>query len=375
MSEKRLLIISDTKLQKREQEFHGFNSVVSEIEVFKNLFQKTTWIGSDYSSNSYDSSLLPVSSDIDVIALPVVGGKTIIAKVASVFDGVRYIYAAVKLLPKVDTIHVRGPNAVSFLTLFIAPFFKQKNWWFKYANNWIDSNAGFTWRLQRFLLSKYKFAKVTVNGKWPEDLKHIIAFENPCIRQLDVKMPIQKSINGKKNFLFVGRIEKEKGIKIVINFIQGLSKTEREKIGKVEIIGDGPESDYLIERINGDDLVKYWGKQSKDFVVERMRQSHFLFLPTLASEGFPKVVAEAWSNSCLPIVSDVSCIGQYVKDAENGYLVDHLDLTYGFNEKAKSALNCSNADFQAMVTNAQMNINIFTYEHYQNQIQKHILLN
>jgi len=188
-------------------------------------------------------------------------------------------------------------------------------------------------------------------------------------------MPIQKSINGKKNFLFVGRIEKEKGIKIVVDFLQGLSQTERQKIGKVEIIGDGPEREYLIEKIDGDDLVQYWGKQRKDFVLERMKESHFLFLPTLASEGFPKVVAEAWANSCLPIVSDVSCIGQYVKDTKNGYLISALDLADSFNEKAKSALNCSNVDFQSMVTNGLKNINIFTYEHYQNQIQKHILLN
>jgi glycosyltransferase involved in cell wall biosynthesis len=159
-----------------------------------------------------------------------------------------------------------------------------------------------------------------------------------------------------------------------MDFLKGLSLIERQKIGKIQIIGDGPERDYLIENIQGDDLVKYWGKKSKEFVVEKMRESHFLFLPTLASEGFPKVVAEAWANSCLPIVSDVSCIGQYVKDSENGYLVNHLNLENSFNEKAKGALNCSDIDFQLMVSQSRKQIDLFTYEYYHKQILKHIIL-
>ena len=375
MSLKNLLIISDTKLQQRENCFFGFNSVVLELEVFSKLFGEIVWVGSDYSNFSSDSSLLSVPPKIKVVCLPIIGGKTMIAKLVSIIGGFKYFYCILKLLPKVDVIHVRGPNAVSFLSLIIAPFFKKKTWWFKYANNWVDPKAGFTWRLQRFLLKKYKFAKVTVNGKWPEDAEHIIAFENPCIRQLDVKTPIQKSNDGKVNFLYVGRIEKEKGIKVVIDFLKQLSQAEREKIGKFQIIGDGPESEYLIEKIEGDYLVNYWGSQSKEFVVEKMKESHFLLLPTVASEGFPKVIAEAWANSCLPIVSDVSCIAQYVKDAENGYLVDHLNLACSFNEKAKAALDCGDTHFQLMVSKALMNINIFSYEHYRKQIQQHFLLN
>jgi glycosyltransferase involved in cell wall biosynthesis len=375
MSRKNILIISDTKLQKRKNEFFGFNSVVLELEVFSKLFGEIVWVGSDYSNFSSDSSLLSVPPKIKVVSLPIIGGKSMIVKMASIIGGFSYIYYILKLLPNMDVIHVRGPNAVSFLSLIIAPFFKKKTWWFKYANNWVDPKAGFTWRLQRFLLKKYKFAKVTVNGKWPEDAEHIIAFENPCIRKLDVKTPIQKSTIGKVNFLYVGRIEKEKGIKVVVDFLKQLSLAEREKIGKFQIIGDGPESEYLIEKIEGDYLVNYWGSQSKEFVVEKMKESHFLLLPTVASEGFPKVIAEAWANSCLPIVSDVSCISQYVKDAENGYLVDHLNLACSFNEKARAALDCDDKHFQFMVSKALMNTNMFSYEHYQKQIQQHFLLN
>jgi glycosyltransferase involved in cell wall biosynthesis len=159
-----------------------------------------------------------------------------------------------------------------------------------------------------------------------------------------------------------------------MDFLKRLTLIQRQKIGKIQIIGDGPERDYLIDNIQSDNLIKYWGKQSKEFVVEKMRESHFLLLPTVASEGFPKVLAEAWANSCLPIVSDVSCIGQYVKDSENGYLVNHLNLENSFNEKAMGALNCSDIDFQLMVSKSRKQIDLFTYEYYHNQILKHIML-
>jgi glycosyltransferase involved in cell wall biosynthesis len=375
MSQKRLLIISDTKLQKRENVFFGFNSVVLELEVFRNLFSSIYWLGSDYSEHSHDTSLLSVSSRIKVVALPIIGGKSVSAKIVSLFDGIKYIQQTLKLLSKVDVIHVRGPNAVSFLTLLIAPFYKHKIWWFKYANNWIDDKAGLTWRIQRYILKKYTFATVTVNGNWPQDPKHIIAFENPCINAEEIKFGNIKELDEKVNFLYVGRIEKEKGINIVMDFVQSLTLNERKGIGLIQIIGDGLETDKLKDKIKGDDIVKFWGKQPKEFVVQKMQESHFLLLPTLASEGFPKVVAEAWANSCIPIVTDVSCIAQYVKDSENGYVVDNLNLESSFHIKTHNALNCDNTNYQLMVTKARTKLNLFTYEHYQQQIKKHILSN
>ena len=48
-------------------------------------------------------------------------------------------------------------------------------------------------------------------------------------------------------------------------------------------------------------------------------KSHFIVLPS-QSEGFPKVIAEASNFGCIPIVSNVGSISQYIKDQENGFL-------------------------------------------------------
>ena len=76
MSQK-LLIISDTKMQRANGSWRGFNSVVLELVVFQNIFNKITWIGSDYSLAKIDNALLQIPSDISCIALPVIGGKSV----------------------------------------------------------------------------------------------------------------------------------------------------------------------------------------------------------------------------------------------------------------------------------------------------------
>ena len=46
----------------------------------------------------------------------------------------------------------------------------------------------------------------------------------------------------------------------------------------------------------------------------------FIILPS-KSEGFPKVIGEAMNYGCIPIVSDVSCISQYIQNGVNGFLI------------------------------------------------------
>ena len=56
---------------------------------------------------------------------------------------------------------------------------------------------------------------------------------------------------------------------------------------------------------------------------------HMLWLPS-HGEGFPKVVAEAWSQGCIPITSDVSSLPQYIQHHLNGFIWPlHGDISFG----------------------------------------------
>jgi glycosyltransferase involved in cell wall biosynthesis len=49
-----------------------------------------------------------------------------------------------------------------------------------------------------------------------------------------------------------------------------------------------------------------------------------LLLPSTASEGFPKVIAEGAAYGCIPLVSNVSSITQYIEHGQNGIILDPL---------------------------------------------------
>ena len=53
-----LLIVSDTKMFRTENKWYAFNSVVKELDVFVDLFDKITWIGFEEIGCSPDSTLL-----------------------------------------------------------------------------------------------------------------------------------------------------------------------------------------------------------------------------------------------------------------------------------------------------------------------------
>ncbi len=161
-----LLIISDTKIQKIGNQHFGFNSVVLELDVFKKLFNRITWIGFDYSDEQKDESLLEIFGDnVEVILLPRSGGRNLLSKLKIGFLIPFYFLSIFKYTKTNEFIHVRGPSGPMFLALLVAKFFKKKKWIVKYANNWSDTNAPFFWKLQKNMMIQQNWIKGTVNGQ------------------------------------------------------------------------------------------------------------------------------------------------------------------------------------------------------------------
>src|SRR5690606_14971570 len=96
----------------------------------------------------------------------------------------------------------------------------------------------------------------------------------------------------------------------------------KKRIKKVHMVGDGDvkEKYETLAMKSGISFV-FYGFQSREDVHAVYKQSHALVLPS-KSEGFPKVIAEAMNYGCIPIVSNVSAIGHYIKDSEHGFLLE-----------------------------------------------------
>ena len=90
------------------------------------------------------------------------------------------------------------------------------------------------------------------------------------------------------------------------------------------------------------------------------------------SEGFPKVIGEAMNYGCVPIVSDVSCVSQYVKHEENGFLINPITTTVLVDQLIK-AISLSHYSFQKMIEKNYKLSKKFTYDYYNNRLVNEVL--
>lgn len=272
---------------------------------------------------------------------------------------------------KAQIIHVRGPSYPMFITLLMLPFLsKKKVFWFKYANSWNQKGLSWFWDLQKSLLKLSKNIKVTINGNWPKLPEHIVPFENPCFYLSDIKQSNKKDFSQKKKVVFIGRITEPKG---VFRILSGFTNEHLHLLESVTFIGDGPENDRLLSLWIDHpckSIIKIVGGQSKEDVMNILKESHFLFLPTTSPEGFPKVVAEAWLNNCIPVVSNVSSIPQYVRDMETGVLWNMENESWA--TAMQRALTIENNEVELMLKNIKEILPKFTYEYFGERVEREI---
>ena len=371
----KLLVISHTEHYKNSAgEVVGWGPTVREINFLASHFEKIYHCAPLHLDTPPLSSLPYEKDNISFVPLMPAGGSTLIEKLNVLFYAPGNISIIRKTLKKIDVFQFRAPTGMGVYLIPYLNFFVKKPGWFKYAGNWIMENPPFSYAFQRYLLKKQKKRKVTINGKWPDQPDHCITFENPCLdeKELEVGWDVinKKDYKGKLDFCFVGRLEAAKGVKRILDAFQMIGKHDR--IGTIHFVGDGKDRSYyenICEKIPLDFV--FHGYLNRNKVAEIMKQCHVFLLPS-DSEGFPKVLAEAANYGCLPVVSDVSSIGQYISDSKNGFLIDVNDRVE-FEIKSKILNIFELKDVKEMVRNFYRISKLFTFEHYTDRIFNEIL--
>ncbi len=370
----KLVIISHTEHYKQtDGTIVGWGSTVTEINNLVNEFDEITHVAMLHKGEVPQSSLPYTSNNIKFVSLPVLGGNSLLSKLRSIFLAPKVIRIVSKEINKSDVFQLRTPTGIGVFLIPYLTFFKKTKGWYKYAGNWNQENPPLGYRLQRWMLKNQK-RKVTVNGKWENQNNNILPFENPCLtkndRNIGESICNQKQLEDTINYCFVGGINKNKGVDKIINAFKGLNN---ERIGVLHIVGDGVLKPILEKK--AEELfikVIFHGSLPKKDVQAIYKQSHFILLPSL-SEGFPKVIGEAMNYGCIPIVSNISCIGQYVNNGYNGFLLESITIEGLKNEISKS-LTLTVKEFKTYISNNYHLANKFTYDYYVDRI-KNILKN
>jgi len=298
-----LTIISHTEHYKDENgTIVGFGPTVTEINHLLHVFDEIQHVAMLHNKPAPASALPYSSNKITFIALPALGGKKITNKLKIIIQTPKVLSIVAKSVSKTDYFQFRAPTGIG---VFIIPYlilFSSKNGWFKYAGNWKQEHAPLAYRFQRWLLKNQK-RKVTINGTWPAQPKHCITFENPCITHEELQKGINVIENKNYNnthvtFCFVGRLEKEKGIDILIKSFARLSAIEKSKIDAIHVVGSGENMNVYKQMTANSNLnFVFHGFLSRSKVHDIYKVSHAIILPS-ASEGFPKVISEAMNYGC-----------------------------------------------------------------------------
>jgi glycosyltransferase involved in cell wall biosynthesis len=370
------LIVSDTSVYVNEAgEYLAFEPVAREIEHFSHLFNSITWIAAKY---EYDRTIRNVKRiekiPIRYILTPAIGGRGFCNRLRIIREYFRLAFIILINIYKADVIHSRGPSHSAIITVFYSLFFRNKIYWHKYAGNWIRKDDPLSYSINKLLLKKAKGTIVTINGCWPDQPDHVISYENPCLTEQERnegrEILMSKDFSGALDFAFIGQLTESKGVGRIIEAFKILSKEPR--IGFLHIAGDGADrSRYETLALEAGIRCKFYGFLPKDEVNKILIKSHVLLLPS-ESEGFPKVVAEGSNYGCIPVVSDVSCLDQYIENNINGFILPALDV-YGLVLSIKEILNRKGEDLKNIAANSIKMSDMFTYDRYINRIKEEIL--
>ena len=373
----KLAIISHTEHYKTANgTIVGWSPTVNEINHLLEIFESIIHVAMLYDGEPPKSTMAYCSTKIRLVPIPSVGGHGILNKSNIIFNAPKVLGIVSKVLKDVDCFQLRTPTGIGVFLIPYLTFFTKKNGWFKYAGQWNQKHPPLGYRLQRFML-KHQKRKVTINGFWEHQPKHCLTFENPCLTDRDIAAGIEiiqnKTFIKPLTFCFVGRLEAEKGVGRIIKAMALLSESEKENIALVHMVGIGNNDNYFQEMSKniGVQFV-FHGAMSRGEVFEIYKKSHVFLLPTKASEGFPKVIAEAMNFGCIPLVSDLSSISHYIEHQKNGFLLKSI-IVKTLKEQILEIIALSEQDCKRMLENQEQMLYSFSFSNYNQRILTHIL--
>ncbi len=367
----KILVVSHTEHYiDRKGIVYGWGATVKELDAVAERFGEVVHIACLHKTNNIPPSALPYTGNVQFVPIPPFGGSGFRNKLRIITSAISNLRIIRRELKRADVFQFRAPTSIGLYVIPYLTFFTEKNGWYKYAGNWMQDNPPLSYRLQRWMLRNLQSRKVTINGRWNNQPAKCITFENPCLteddRQDGLRVLQTKDYSKALRICFVGRMDAEKGVYDIVDAI----KNSKYKFDSIDFIGDGPELSKLKEYAADNDVVaNFHGSLSRIQVFEIYRQSHMILLPS-KSEGFPKVIAEAANFGCIPVVSDVSSIGQYINET-NGFLwnAKKSSFTVYFN-----SLNIGDAtSLKAKALMAHEMAKSFTYNNYLGKLESEML--
>lgn len=364
----KLLIISHTEHYLVNNEVRGWNATLREIDQLASIFDEVTHLAPLHHTPAPPSSAAYTAPNIYFQPLIPSGGDGIINKLKIIFFAIPNLMKINRACRNADIIHFRAPTNLGVYTLPFLWFYRHKMQWVKYAGNWIQENKPWSYRFQQWwMLKNFNRGIGTINGHWPNQPSHLHTFENPCLTESELLLAQQthRNWNHKLIICFAASLNPEKGAIKILEALQ-LIDNAALRIEKVIFAGDGKERNK-IENFKSSIPFELKGFLNKKEVFEMFANSHVIILPT-QNEGFPKTIAEAMAFGCIPMVTDVSCIGQYINES-NGVLLANNNVDT-LKNAIQNLILLTPINLETKSEEAKKLASLFSYEYYLSKLRR-----
>jgi glycosyltransferase involved in cell wall biosynthesis len=122
-----------------------------------------------------------------------------------------------------------------------------------------------------------------------------------------------------RNFLYLGRLDKSKGIDVLCQAF--LRVEDKKEVGVLRISGWGPLEGTLREKYKYQDNIEFTGPVFGDRKAGLFRDSDIFVAPSIAPESFGLVISEAYSYGLPVLATRTGAFSEIVRDGETGFLV------------------------------------------------------
>ena len=371
----KLLIVSHTPHYRHHATIKGWGPTVREIDYLAEIFDEIVHIAPLHPGPVPPNALAYASKRIRLRPVKPAGGNSLRQKIGILEAVPHYARVISQEMRMADVVHVRCPAAISLVALFMLQLsHKPRCRWVKYAGNWRPAGQEpRSYAFQRWWLAKgLHRGIVTINGRWPDQPRHIYSFLNPSLSEAEAQAGREigegKDLKFPLNFLFVGRVETAKGVGRLLQVAAELKKHDLQFV--LHLVGDGPERlafESWCREQGIDSRVNFHGWLPRPALADFYARAHFLLFPS-ASEGWPKVLSEAMASGVVPLAGAVSSIPQILAETGAGVALPPLDVNAFVNEILDYVAHPDRwkAASRAGVAASSK----FTYKHYLHELRR-----
>ena len=253
------------------------------------------------------SETMLAGHNLEVVGLHNVSGRGLWRKLAWPFWFLSTLPRLVRIARRADAIHAPIPGDVGTAGILVAELLR-KPLLVRYCGDWTSPKTKpehlWRWYMERRAGGRRVMLATGHDARPPSGNSAMRWIFSTTLMQEDLAFGVPRtSLTTPLRLVIVSRQVRQKGIGVALHTLRELH--DRGIECTLDVAGDGPDLSHfkqLADQLSISSAVTFHGEIDHDRVLRLLHRSDLMIFPTTSSEGFPKVVVEAFACG-LPVVS------------------------------------------------------------------------